>query len=151
MIRIVIDTNVFISAFIKGGTPLAVLDVVHEQKALLLITSALLDELREVMRRPKFNPHFEQRGIDVEHLLLDYGRIARQVTSIKIDDQPVRDKKDLKFLECALGGKADYIITGDNDLLTLKEYEGISIVTPAQFLAILPPPSLKSADDTKSE
>lgn len=90
---------------------------------------------------PKFKPHFEKSGIDVERLLLDYARIARQVTPMKIEDLPVRDEKDLKFLECALGGEATYIITGDNDLLTLKEYKGISIVTPAQFLAILSPPA----------
>jgi uncharacterized protein len=46
----------------------------------------------------------------------------------------------LKFLECAVGGKADYLVSGDQDLLVLEVYEGIRIVTPAQFLSIVFPP-----------
>lgn len=58
MIRIVVDTNVFVSAFLKGGIPLRVLDLIHEQKAVLLITSLLLDELREVLQRPQVQATF---------------------------------------------------------------------------------------------
>jgi predicted nucleic acid-binding protein len=70
---------------------------------------------------------------------------------VKIEGDPVRDKKDLKFLECALGGKADYVVTGDKDLLTLKEYSGISIVTPSEFLAVLLPPSDQTTEESQPE
>jgi putative PIN family toxin of toxin-antitoxin system len=103
----------------------------------VIVTAELQDELWEVIRRSKFKRYFEQCRIDPEQLMSKFMQAAQQVTSVKITDNPVRDGKDLKFLECAPGGNADYLISGDQDLLTLRQYKGIQIVTPAQFLSIL--------------
>jgi hypothetical protein len=136
MISIVIDTNVLIAAFLRGGKPLAVLRSVQEGKALLLITVEIEDEITQVIQRPKFKKYFEHREVDPQLLIADYVGLARQVVPERIDHHSVRDERDLKFLECAIAGKANYIVTGDEDLLTLVEFQGVRIVTPAQYLEI---------------
>jgi putative PIN family toxin of toxin-antitoxin system len=137
MIAIVIDTNVFISAFLKGGKPLEVLESVQNGLTQAVMTIELEAELREVVQRPKFKRYFEARALNAIQLVSDLIEVSRQVAPVKITNNPVRDAKDLKFLECAVAGEADYLITGDDDLLVLEKYEGIRIVTPAQFLSVL--------------
>ncbi len=67
----------------------------------------------------------------------EYASISRYITPVPITENPLRDPKDVMVLECGLGGKAEYIITGDADLLTLGSYRGITILTPAQYLNLL--------------
>jgi putative PIN family toxin of toxin-antitoxin system len=133
MIPIVIDTNVFVSAYLKGGLPLQVIDSVYQQQATALTTQDMLEELRTTLLRPKFIPYFSSNGVNITKLLDAYASVATLVTPIAVD-VPLRDDKDYKVLACALGGKAEYIITGDKDLLTLQTLGEILIITPQDYL-----------------
>lgn len=141
MITVVVDNNVFVSAFLRGGKPLAVLDTIGFGHVELISTESMMQQLEQVLKRPKFQPDFEQRGIDIFHLLNRYQRLARYVTPTLIPETIVRDDEDKRFIECAVGGKADYLISGDRDLTTIGIFRGIPILTPAQFLQILTPPT----------
>jgi len=129
--RIVVDTNTIISRLLLPDSVTAK----AVQKALghgdLLFSSATLNELETVLSRPKFD-----RYLSVDERKEFFHLLSRLVIWVEIV-RPVkvcRDPKDDKFLEVALNGKADVIISGDNDLLVLNPYMGIPIVSPRQFL-----------------
>jgi len=129
--RLVVDTNVFVSAIIlPRSSPRQVVDRALDQ-GLLLLSDATVGELREVLSRSKLDRYVsrEERAL----VLAQIGRTAEFVPIIQLVRQ-CRDLKDDKFLEIALNGRADVIITGDADLLTLHPWRGIEILSPKQFL-----------------
>jgi putative PIN family toxin of toxin-antitoxin system len=139
MISIVPDKNIFISAYLRGGNPLRVLQAAHVGRIRMLTTEAILSELTEVLMRPKFQPDFEGRGVRIEDEIAALRTIMILITPTPIPTQATVDPEDQQFLECAVAGKADYIVSGDRHLLDLTTYQNIPILTPAQFLALLNP------------
>ncbi|GHT56103.1 PIN domain-containing protein [Bacteroidia bacterium] len=131
--KIVLDTNIFISAFFWGGHPRKVLERTIDGDDELYITDEIIEEIARVMSRPKFN-------IEV-HIIDSFIRSIKEISQrvhIKGNVHNVcRDSEDDKILECALTVKADCIITGDNDLLVLKAYEGVHIITATAYLDLL--------------
>jgi putative PIN family toxin of toxin-antitoxin system len=131
-LKVVFDTNVFISAFVFKGIPLKILNQWRiERKFKLIISPELLAELIEKLKH-KFN--FS------EDLLFELTELLQQNTIKVFPEQKLevsRDPKDNIILETAQTGKADYIISGDNDLLVLDKYDNIKIITPKKFLDIL--------------
>ena len=128
--RIVLDTNVFISALLFGGVPQEILDLVSEGEVQLVISPSLFSELKEVLEE-KFQ--FSRERTD-RHLV-DLWAVAH----IAIPRKRVRvftgkDEPDNRVLECAIQGRVDAIVTGDRKILRRKIYQRISILTPAQFL-----------------
>ena len=130
--RVVIDTNVLVSSlFFTTSTPgLAVERAVT--KAQLIATTDTLRELIEKLHSPKFDRYVRRERRDA---LLE--RVASLVEIIDVlqSIRASRDQKDDRFLEAAVNGRADVIITGDKDLLDLNPFRGIAIVTPADYLA----------------
>jgi len=128
--RVVIDTNVFVSSFF-GGNPRKIIDLWREGKVLLCLSKEILDEYFEVLKRIGLNDD-EELG----ELLALFSRGYNIVFTTKtpkieiVDDDPDDDK----FVECAVALKAEVIITGDKALGAVKEYIGIEILTPAEFL-----------------
>lgn len=137
MITAVIDTNVFVSALIGDGTPLAAIETARLGKSRLLVTTEIVTEMQRTLERPKFKPYFLRRETEPHRLIDDYTTLARYVTPVAVTDCPIQDKKDLMFIECAIGGGADYIVSGDHHLLDLKSYQKIMIVTPMEFLRLV--------------
>lgn len=131
---VVFDTNTLISAAIfPASVPgKCLFDFILLIK--IINSTPAIEELDEVIYRKKFDKYLSNEEKD--RVLSSFRRMSNVVntTSIIAD---CRDPKDNKFLELAIDGNADYIITGDPDLLILHPYRGISIVTPAQFLSIL--------------
>jgi len=130
--RVVVDTNALVSRLLlpESIPGQAVRKAVDE--ADLLVSEAALYELADVLARPKFDQY-----LTIEHrkeFLRLLGRIAEMVP-IVYTVHDCRDPKDNKFLEVAVNGEADIIVTGDQDLLVLNPYHGIRIVTPADYLA----------------
>jgi putative PIN family toxin of toxin-antitoxin system len=130
--RVVLDTNVLISGlFSTTSTPaLAVEKAIT--KAQLVVTTETLRELIEQVMQPKFDRYVsrEQREVLIQ-------RVASLVEIIEVL-QPVRasrDPKDDKFLEAAVNGRADVLVTGDRDLVDLHPFRGIAILSPADYLA----------------
>ena len=137
--RVVVDTNVLISGLfgIKDSPSSQILNAIRSQKIILVTSPVILEEAVEVMSRKrivKLTKMSPKERADFMDQLIE----RSEVTAGKQLQQMIdRDAKDDKFLACAVEAKADYIISGDEDLPDLKEYEGIKIVTPRQFLEIL--------------
>ena len=128
MIRVLPDTNIIISSVFWIGNPYEVIrrGILGGYK--LVISAEILDEVVDKLRNKfQFPEESIQELIDI---LMTYCHIV-EVTS-KFD--VVRDKKDNKIIECAFDGKVDYIVTGDPDLLDLKEFKGIKIINANEFL-----------------
>lgn len=131
--RAVVDTNVLVSALIRpqGGTG-AVLRLLRESRFRLVLSEALLDELVDVLARPRLR---EKYGIDdaavtiLLRVLLLRGELVRPTEEIRLS----RDPKDDMVLEAAVAGRANVVVTGDADLLDLERVEGVEILTPARF------------------
>ncbi len=130
--RVGIDTNVLISGLLSTtSTPAKAVDRAVT-KAQLVATLETLRELIEKLHSPKFDPYVRRERRDA---LLE--RVASLVEIIDVL-QPIRasrDAKDDKFLEAAVNGRADVIVTGDKDSLDLNPFRGVAIVTPAEYLA----------------
>jgi len=130
-VRIVIDTNVAISAILlPRSVSRQAFDFVVSQ-AQLLMSEQTLSELDEVLCRPKFSKYVsEKQRLDFFAALVHETEFI-QITEAITD---CRDKKDNKFLELAVSGKASHIISGDKDLLVLNPFRGVVISSPAAFL-----------------
>lgn len=130
-LKVVLDTNIIVSALVFGGRPEEILKIAL-QREISPITSPLLQaELSETLIK-KFN--FSE--LKVQQIEKKLKKICK-VVSPSIEIHVSRDEMDNKVLEAAIEGKCTYIITGDKDLLDLKVFKKIKILTPNQFLQIL--------------
>ncbi len=134
MIRAVLDTNIIISALFWGGPPGLVFAAARDDQFVALLTDELADELKKVLVREKFVNELSRRQMTVEAVLDQYRSAAELVTSAEVPQALVRDPKDKIVLACAIGGDAAYIVSGDNDLLTLSVYKDVHILTATEFL-----------------
>jgi putative PIN family toxin of toxin-antitoxin system len=127
--RVVADTNVLISALMFGGLPGRFLDLALGRRFTLLASKALLDELDEKLRG-KFAVS-ESDALVIRAKLEGSAELADPDFQLNaVPDDP----DDNRVLECAVAGKADFIVSGDRHLLRIGSYEGIAIVTVRQFL-----------------
>ena len=128
--RVVIDTNVLVSAALKNTSIPALAVHVVEQRGVLLKSLATEHQLIEVLARPYFTDLVAPATRDwLKHLLA-----AAELVPIRARIAACRDPTDYKFLELAINGHADLIISGDADLLTLSPFRKIPIIVPAAFL-----------------
>jgi putative PIN family toxin of toxin-antitoxin system len=129
--RIVIDTNVYVSrALRQGSVPGMAVDKAWLE-ATTLFSDATWLELQAVLKRAKF-ARYIQAGTLGPYLVKV--REHSSLISIPTPIRACRDPKDDKFLEVAVHGRADVIVTGDTDLLALNPFRGIAILTPAEYL-----------------
>jgi putative PIN family toxin of toxin-antitoxin system len=135
--RAVIDTNILVRALIKPtGTVGPVLLRLRRGDYTLLYTQPVLVELVDVLNRPRLRRKYELSDDDIKTVLALIMLRGEPVTP----EQPItvcRDPKDNKFLEAAVAGRADIIVSGDEDLLTLHPFAGIPILRPVAFLQML--------------
>jgi putative PIN family toxin of toxin-antitoxin system len=127
--RVVFDTNIFISAFVIPGSQAekAVLRII-EGKDVLLLTKGILDELLTILST-KFNRDKEE----ISRVAVFLSEMAEWVeTSEEIN--VLRDEPDNRILECAFSGDADIIVTGDKELLRLKRYKETEIISLKEYL-----------------
>lgn len=129
MIRVVADTNIYISALMFGGLPGTVLDLGLAGAIQLIASAEILDELNGKLRG-KFRVEAE----DATRIRLRLEQAAEVIVpGISLDEVP-DDPDDNRILECAVVGRADAIISGDRHLLRLGSYAGIPIMTARRFL-----------------
>lgn len=129
--RVVVDNDALVSRLlIPDSVPgRAVRKAVDE--AQLLVSEATLEELADVLARPKFDPYVSIA--DRQEFIRLLGRIA-ELVPITFTVRACRDPKDDRFLELAINGRTDMIVTGDRDLLELNPFQDIPIITPAEYL-----------------
>jgi putative PIN family toxin of toxin-antitoxin system len=130
--RFVVDNNILVSALlVKNSAPFQVISKIEERDVILYSEETLL-ELNQVLSRKKFIKYFaiEEKQAFI-FKLLEKAELVEIEESINI----CRDPKDDKFLELAFSGKADFIVTGDQDLLVLNPFRNIEIITANDFLS----------------
>lgn len=136
--KIVLDTNVVISGLlVTDGPPGIIVDLWADNKLTVVVCQALVEEYIDVFLRPKFKRAgtiFERQDLlmeffELENTIFVFPKMRLDV----IEDDP----EDNRVLECAVEGNVQYIVSGDEHLLALKEFQGIAIISPAGFLAHL--------------
>lgn len=137
MIRVVLDTNQFISALLKSGSiPDSIVQLVREEKILLLMSDSICDEIYRVLAYPKIRKRLASSDAELQNFV-ELLRSVAIITSGILDLPPLAaDPDDTKYLICAVEGRAEFIISGDHHLTDLVIYRGIRIVTPADFIQI---------------
>ncbi len=144
MIRVVIDANQFVSALLKPeSNPADVLKLAREAKIQLVISHDIVDEIRAVLLYPKIMKRHRRTSEQIELFLKKLLKTAVVTHSGASLNVVKDDPSDNKYLECAVDGRADYIISGDSHLTDLRSFSGIKIVTPAHFLKTLRESGLK--------
>ena len=135
--RVVLDTNVFVSGLISpSGSPAAILRALRSGRFMLLSSPSVNEEIIEVLNHPHIRDRYGlgDRIFDVSFLLWEPAELVIHLPEVKVCSDP----EDDKFLATAVGGKADYLVTGDvGDLLHLREYKGVAIVSPREFISRL--------------
>lgn len=133
-IRVVFDTNVIVSAIGWDGKPEACIELAFQEVIQPITSSAMEDELHEVLTYPKF----DFTADDVFRVAYTLSTVSERVDpAVELDVVP--DAADNMFIECAVAGDADYIVSGDSHLLDLESYEGIEVVAPDEFLTAIDP------------
>lgn len=135
-VRAVVDTNVLISGLLWRGPPYALIEKARTGTPKLVTSPELIAELERVLARPKFRIVFKRSGIDPRRLLREIARMMEVVAAPPLPRPMSRDQDDDRVLAAAIAGKADIIVSGDDDLLSLGSYEGIPILTPVEALRV---------------
>ncbi|CAN5374184.1 hypothetical protein BH20ACI2_BH20ACI2_13830 [soil metagenome] len=135
--RITTDTNLIVSAALWGGNPRRVLDAARDGIFDICTSPALLNELEFVLRRQKFDKRFLGLGFTVDEFLDEFSTFATVIDAIPIEPIIVRDPDDDMVLACAISSESTFIVSGDSDILDLKQHEGIRILTATELLAEL--------------
>ncbi|MQY68821.1 MAG: putative toxin-antitoxin system toxin component, PIN family [Hadesarchaea archaeon] len=126
--KVVLDTNVFIAAYFNRKSASArIIDLCLENKHELIFSSRLRKEVRLILKNVRAERGFQKR---IQSLFMNASRIKPTQKIFMVKEDP----EDNKFLECALEGKADYLITSDRHLLELGEFAQTKICKPTQFL-----------------
>ena len=136
MVRVVLDANVVVSSvLIQLGNPAIILKMLISGEIQNSTTPEIIDEIKDVLERPRISKRINP--LDQEFILHAFEEFSEKInpgiTFAEVKDDP----DDNKILECAVAAAAEYIISGDNHLLKLREFRGIKIVNPAEFVAFL--------------
>jgi len=135
MYRVVFDVNVLVSSLITSGKSKELWLRARANRFVLILSSEIISEFISVISRGKFTKYVEER--DIELFLEALNRTAR-FTRIRSDFKVIReDPADDIILRTAYNGKADYIVSGDRHLLSLREFRGMRIVTAGEMLKLV--------------
>jgi putative PIN family toxin of toxin-antitoxin system len=137
MIRAVLDVNVLVSALISPrGTPARILDAWREERFIVVVSEPILEEFQRVVAQPRLR-RYGLTPARARALMRGLRQFAI-MTPARLDVHGVAPHgEDDKLLACAVEGGADYLVTGDSGLLALQEYEGVQIISPADFVRAL--------------
>jgi len=136
--RIVLDTNVLISAFLsRAGTPFQIIELTRTSDLVPIMSWAVFQELERVIHYPHLRAHANYSDNQVERFLRGIEQVSFWIPVNQTLATVTADESDNRFIELAVAGKARYIITGDKrHLLPLRRFQGIEIVSPTEFLAL---------------
>ena len=130
--RIVIDTNIYISAIFWGGKPRAIVDLGRSGQVLIFTSLEIQAELERKLRTK-----FGLSDQEAAQILLDFSTFTKLISTSQritvIEDDPDDDK----FIECAVSSRSIFIVSGDKHLLNLKRYDDIKILKASDFLSII--------------
>lgn len=142
MIRAVLDANVFVSAVLNPrGIPAKVLDAWRAEQFHLVLSEAILDEIARVFRYPKIARRHRWPEARIQAFVDELAHLALVTPGLlKLTLLP-EDPANNRYLECAVEGEAEYLVSGDRHLLRVGEYLGTRIATPKEFFSSLRKPA----------
>jgi putative PIN family toxin of toxin-antitoxin system len=130
-IKVIFDTNIWIS-FLIGKRLRSIKDLIAAQQIIIILSEQILLELRTVTRRPKLKKYFPEQKVEE---LIAFLTTVGQIYQPAVNNQSSRDPKDNFLLDLAEISKADFLVTGDKDLLVLNPFKNTEILAPADFEA----------------
>ncbi len=138
MIKVVLDANQYISTVLKpASNPAKIFKLATDGKIELFISQSILAEIKRVLSYPKLVKLHKYSPKEINQFLEEITNSAvitpGKIKLYVIEDDPT----DNKYLECAVEGEADFVVSGDHHLTDLKSYRGIKIVNPTEFLRIV--------------
>ena len=136
MIRITVDTNVLVSATFWHGASEKIIDKVENKKIILVLSEQILEEYYRVLEYEEIQEKIRDKHLEMKKALLRIGAIAEIIETKTKVDLIKEDPTDNKILECAVDGKVNFVISKDHHLLDYKEFNGIKILSPEEFLKI---------------
>ncbi len=132
--KAVIDTNIWISALLNPGAPRQITEFIELDLFTPVVCKELIDELTNVVNRPRLVAKIQEERANRLISLIRMTAIMIELSEIP---SVSRDPKDDVFLACAMASSAEFLVTGDHDLLCLNEHGDTNIISPTDFLAIL--------------
>ena len=130
--KVVLDTNVIVSAFGWGGKPRCIFDLCIAGRLELITSSAQIAEIQRVLHYPKFAFSLHQIN-SIIHIVMEFATLVEVFDNLRVVQD---DPSDNVILETAFRGGASYIVTRDEHLLKLKRFQGVIILTAADFLLL---------------
>jgi putative PIN family toxin of toxin-antitoxin system len=135
-VRTVVDTNVLISGVPWHGAPHEVIERVRDGTLSLIVSPYLLTEFARVLGRRKFERILRRSGLKLDDLLAELRQLADVVDPPPLSAPVSRDPDDDAVLALAVASQADLIVSGDRDLLALRQFKGVRIVSPAEAIKL---------------
>lgn len=133
--KLVVDTNTIISGSLWQGPPARLVSAALTGKAQMFLSLPMLLELRETLQHPKFAQRLAGVGETPDTLTARFRTACHEAVLARLmPPAELRDPDDIHVLACAVSAKADAIVTGDKDLLTMKAFAGIPIINAAEAL-----------------
>jgi putative PIN family toxin of toxin-antitoxin system len=135
MIKACLDTNIFISGFISpSGYPSQIIEAWQNREFILLTSDEIITEVSKVLNYPKIKKSFSLSDDEIEKYLTLISKYSQRMPGELKVNVITENPSDNMFIACALEGKADFIISGDNHLLSVGNHEGIRIITASEFV-----------------
>ena len=135
--KVTLDTNVLVSGTFWTGDSFKILDIIDKGKLKHVSSKELIDEYYKAISSDEIIDKIKDKKLTmlkIAQKVISNSQVVEPSAKLNIIKE---DSDDNKVLECAKEGKAEYIITNDNHLLKLKEFEGIRIITPAEFFKLI--------------
>jgi putative PIN family toxin of toxin-antitoxin system len=151
-LRVVIDTNLIVNSIISNtGAAAEIMRRWQDRQFHVLVSAPILAEYRRALAYTRVRERHKRNDAALDTLVGNLAHRAIVVEPREALAAVAADPDDDKFLECGVAGQADYLVTRDNHLLTIGKFRGITILAPADFLALLRlgDPSLTSGDETE--
>lgn len=133
-IKVVLDTNVLISTLLFGGQMSAIREAWRKTRIVPVLSRETFQEFVDALGYPKFSLSREEIAFLIEDEVLPYFEVVSADENVA---GVCRDADDDKFLSCAVSAGAGYLVSGDKDLLELKKFRGVRIVSPASFIKLI--------------
>lgn len=131
--RVVLDTNVLVSALLFTGKLSKIVDLWRQGKVIPLISRETFEELRAVLEYPKFSLAPDEIQSIIENEILPFFEVVEIQENVR---GVCRDPGDDKFIACAVSGPADFLVSGEKDLTGLKRYKTVKIIRVSGFLSM---------------
>lgn len=135
-LKVVLDTNVWVSALLWGGKPAAIIQAAEEGIVVIFISEGIVAEIGKVLAYPKLEKIYrpERRREDLMEQVLKNSKFVRALAKVQVIQEHPADNK---FLDCALAANADYIVSGDKHVLKVVSYKKTKILTVSDFLKLI--------------